>query len=202
MSEHIEKAYTTKEVSTTLGIGDSTLRKWCIALEDNGYQFIKSENKRRLYTESDLVVLRHFQQLVQDHNMPLDNASNVIVSRFGNRAFEGRTGIVPAENRSLMRSDEVIEKLFAHIEQQEKFNMELIERLDQQQRYIEEKLNNRDQQLLSHIRATQKKLDAPDELKNEFEQMKATMNELLENQKQMASTLETKKGFWSKFFGK
>ncbi|MDR9794875.1 hypothetical protein Q4O60_11660 [Aeribacillus pallidus] len=27
-----ERAYSTKEVSHTLGIGDSTLRKWCLAI--------------------------------------------------------------------------------------------------------------------------------------------------------------------------
>ncbi|MEK4181579.1 hypothetical protein ACTHHL_19030 [Aeribacillus composti] len=27
-----EQAYSTKEVSHTLGIGDSTLRKWCLAI--------------------------------------------------------------------------------------------------------------------------------------------------------------------------
>ena len=59
-----EKAYSPKEVFTTLGIGDSTLRKWCIALEKNGYGFIRNDKNSRVYVEGDLVVLRHFQNLV------------------------------------------------------------------------------------------------------------------------------------------
>jgi hypothetical protein len=60
------KSYTTSEVSTTLGIGDSTLRKWCLSLEKNGYQFIRNEQNKHLFVERNLVVLRHFQKLVQE----------------------------------------------------------------------------------------------------------------------------------------
>lgn len=95
--ESQERAYSTKEVSHTLGIGDSTLRKWCLALEKNGYTFIKNEREQRLFIESDLVCLRHFQTLVQQHNMQLENAAIVVVDRFGKGAFEEGTGHVPAE---------------------------------------------------------------------------------------------------------
>jgi hypothetical protein len=77
--------------------------------------------------------------------MQLENASMIVVDRFGKGAFEEGTVSVPAEkqeeDRSLIRSDEVISKLLDHVDQQEKFNEELLDRLDQQQRYIEERLN-------------------------------------------------------------
>jgi hypothetical protein len=64
MNETTEKAYSPKEMSITLDIGDSTLRKWCIALENNGYGFIRNDQKNRVFVEGDLVVLRHFQNLI------------------------------------------------------------------------------------------------------------------------------------------
>ncbi|WP_339230134.1 hypothetical protein [Aeribacillus sp. FSL K6-2833] len=124
-----ERAYSTKEVSHTLEIGDSTLRKWYLALEKNGYTFIKNDRAQRLFIESDLVKLRHFQTIVQQHNMQLENAAIVVVDRFGKGAFEEVTGHVPAEkpneNRSFPHSDDHISKLLKHIEQQETFNQEL-----------------------------------------------------------------------------
>jgi hypothetical protein len=47
--------------------------------------------------------------------MPLGNASMLVVDRFSDESFEGRTGIVPVneeqEHRDLMRSDEVFKQL-------------------------------------------------------------------------------------------
>ena len=87
MNEKIEKAYTPKEVFTTLDIGDSTLRKWCLSLEKNGYEFIRNEKNSRIYVEGDLVVLRRFFQNLVKENMPLDNAAKLVVDRFGKGAF-------------------------------------------------------------------------------------------------------------------
>lgn len=98
MDVRTEKAYSHKEMYTTLNIGDSTLRKWCIALEKNGYKFLRNEQDNRVYVEGDLVVLRHFYQLVKIHKTNLENAAKLIVARFGSGAFEVGTGIVPVEN--------------------------------------------------------------------------------------------------------
>jgi DNA-binding transcriptional MerR regulator len=183
LMETTEKAYTTKEVSTTLNIGDSTLRKWCLALEKNGYKFLRNEQNKRLFVEKDLVVLRHFQQLVQENNVPLDNAAMLVVDRFGNGPFEVRTGIVRKEeneeHRDLKRYEEVIQQLLDHIDKQEKFNQELLKRLEQQQKYIEERLNERDKMLMESIRESQ-----------ETRKLLAAAHE------------EQKKSFWKRLFGK
>src|SRR3954447_2625467 len=122
MDERTEKAYSPKEMFTTLDIGDSTLRKWCIALEKNGYGFIRNDQNRRIYVEGDLVVLRHFQNLIKQHNMQLDNAAILVIDRFGKGAFEVRTVSVPSvkedkKQRDLNRSDD-IKELKETIEQQ------------------------------------------------------------------------------------
>ncbi|MED3651874.1 DUF3967 domain-containing protein [Heyndrickxia sporothermodurans] len=158
-----EKAFSTKEVSLTLGIGDSTLRKWCLSLEKNGYNFIKNDREQRLFIESDLVILKHFQVLVKDHNMSLESASMVVVDRFGKGAFDNGTGVVLKEDednkRSISRSiseyEKLIDKMVKHIEVQEEFNRELLERLDKQQKYIEDSLKKRDETLLLSLKEVQ-----------------------------------------------
>lgn len=154
-----ERAYTTKEISDHLEIGTSTLRKWCLALEEKGYIFARTEGNKRLFIERDLLALKYFQKLVQGENFSLENASKVIVSRYEKEASESGTPSVPStvndEKRSLERSDELISFLMETVEKQEKFNMELLDRLDRQQTYIEERLNKRDELLMQSMRESQ-----------------------------------------------
>jgi hypothetical protein len=210
MEGSFEKAYLPKEVSITLDIGDSSLRKWCLSLEKNGYKFTRNDHKQRIFVENDLVVLRHFQNLVKHHNMLLDNAAKLVVDRFGKGAFEVGTGGVPAViaeetndlQRDLMRSNEdIMSTLLEHVktqdefnrtllqrmEQQEIFNRELVQRLEQQQTYIDERLEQRDRKLMASIRQSQ-------------EERKEERQALL----QIAAAQEEKKkkGFFARLFGK
>ncbi|KZZ82527.1 DUF3967 domain-containing protein [Bacillus sp. SJS] len=190
--EQYEKAFTPKEVSLTLDVGDSTLRKWCISLESAGYKFMRSEQNKRLFIEGDLTVLKHLKELVQNHNMQINNASIVIVDRFGKGSFSPRTGIVPAEKTEEHRDDDrsndrLISVLMDHIEQQKDFNQALVKRLDEQQSYIEDSLKKRDELLMKSIRESQ-----------ETKKLIATAKE--EHEKQ--PDLNNKKTFWDRVFGR
>jgi hypothetical protein len=187
MDEKIEKAYTPKEVFTTLDIGDSTLRKWCLALEKNGYEFIRNDKNSRIYVEGDLVVLRHFQNLVKE-NMPLDNAAKLVVDRFGQSAFEVSTVSVPAEKQeerhNLDRSNyEDVKELKELVTNQNELIKQLITRMDQQQKYIDERLEQRDRKLIESLRESQ-------------EERKALL------QLAAAQEEEKKKGLFARLFGK
>ncbi|MFD2446700.1 DUF3967 domain-containing protein [Bacillus sp. CGMCC 1.16607] len=200
MSETTEKAYSPKEMSVTLDIGDSTLRKWCIALENNGYGFIRNDQNNRLFVESDLVALRHFQNLIKTHNMQLESAAKLIVDRFGKGAFEVGTGVVLTESkeeqRDLSRSNdelasqmiEYIKGLEERMDKQEEFNKALIKRLDRQQKYIEERLEERDKRLEERDLMFLESIRASQEIKQQL--------------LQIASAKEEKKGFWARLFGK
>jgi hypothetical protein len=206
MEGTFEKAYSPKEINTTLDIGDSTLRKWCLSLEKNGYAFMRNDHKQRIFVENDVVVLRHFQNLVKHHNMQLENAAKLVVDRFGKGAFEVGTGGVPAEiegkqndlQRDLMRSSEEMtatllehvktqeefnRSLLQRLDQQENFNRELVQRLEQQQTYIEERLEQRDRKLMESLRESQ-------EVKQQLLQIAVAQEE------------EKKKGFFARLFGK
>ncbi|MCU7712989.1 MerR family transcriptional regulator [Priestia sp. JV24] len=171
-----EKIYTTKEIGTTLNVADSTIRKWAMALEKNGYSFARNEHNNRSYRDKDITVLKHFQVMVQQSNFSVENAGMVIAAKFKEGSFANETGVVPSENeeqgRSLGRSDEVIEKLLKHIERQEEFNKELVERLERQETYIQKRLDAHDGQLMDSVRELQqlKKL----EQRNQEERKKRT----------------------------
>lgn len=195
MDERTEKAYTAKDVFTTLNIGDSTLRKWCLSLEKNGYKFIRNEKNRRIYVEGDLVVLRHFQQLVQEHNTPMENASALVIDRFGMGAFEAGTHASThtilsvsdekeEEQREINRyNDEDIKELKAMVIEQSELIKELVARLDKQQKYIDESLERRDRKLMEAMRQSQ-------------EERKALL------QIAAAQEEEKKKGLFARLFGK
>ena len=165
--ERTEKPLTPKDVSISLGIGDSTLRKWCLALESHEYFFSRTDNNRRVFFEKDMIILRHLRRLVQVQNLSLENASLIVISKFREDA-----SVVPnSENSvSLNRSpNEIVKDLMAHLEQQEQFNKQLIERLDQQEKfnkqlveqlnkqenYIRERMDKRDEMLMEAMRQSQ-----------------------------------------------
>jgi DNA-binding transcriptional MerR regulator len=160
--EGTEKSYTTKEISLTLDIGTSTLRKWCIALEENGYIFLRNLQNGRSFLERDIVALKHFGHLVKKENFTLENAGKIVASKYQGEATQSRTPAVLQEvetkERDFERSDELINMLKKyieiqneHIKRQENFNEKLVERLERQQNYIDERLNERDQLLLTSI---------------------------------------------------
>jgi hypothetical protein len=151
--EITEQPISAKEVYISLGIGDSTLRKWCLALEAHDYPLSRTDNNKRIFFEKDLVVLRHFRNLVQVQNFSIENAALIVVSKFKETTDrnENSENNVPA----LRDANEVITKLLDHIEQQEIFNQQLLRRLDEQQQYIEERLNHRDNMLLESLRESQ-----------------------------------------------
>ncbi|WP_332699346.1 hypothetical protein [Halalkalibacter lacteus] len=184
-----ETAYWTYQVAEHLGIADSTLRKWCILLEKNGYVFTKGANDSRAFTEHDIMALKQFQELSKDRKVTKERAAVVVVEKFKKNIGNDGTPPVPVDkSREEMRYIlEELERLKKSEEEQRQFNEELVQRLDRQEKYIEESLEKRDKALMASFREKQK-----------------------ETQKQLAATKEEKeaqeaaqkKGFWARVFGK
>lgn len=150
--EQRESTYWSKEVAETLGIANSTLRKWCKLLEDGGYHFVRDQQERRAFTEHDVLMLRSFYELTQDKGVALDSAVNLVVSRFQREATQDVSlRDIPEKSQDDERYEQIMHKL----ENQEQFNKALLERLDQQQAYIEQSIQKRDETLLQAIREIQ-----------------------------------------------
>src|SRR5690606_2037217 len=132
-----EKPYSPKDIALALDLGDRTIRKWCLALEQEGYLFSRTDNNRRVLFERDLVVLRHFQELVQVQNMSTENAARIVAPKFKDSTFEqsnSNNGVPVVRDDSPQ-----LEKILDEIEQLKELNKSLLTRLEEQQTYIEER---------------------------------------------------------------
>lgn len=165
--ERTDIPYSSKDISLSLDIGDSTLRKWCLALEEHDYNFYRTDQNKRMFTEQDIIVLRHFQQLVKDKNMSMNNAALIVTSRFKKEVFSDETAIEHIESEmnsvpGMRYDDSLIQEFVTKMETMEEQQNQLIEmnkalltRLDEQQKYIEERLGRRDDVLMQSLRESQ-----------------------------------------------
>jgi len=154
-----EPAYWAKEVADALQISDSTLRKWCLALEKNGYQFTRGTNNSRAFVERDIIVLRRMKELIQNRGVTVEHAASAVISSV---EADTRTTGVHETNEVAVRNDhdvvisvELLKQLLERQERLEALNQELLRRLDEQQKYINERLERRDRRLMEALRQVQ-----------------------------------------------
>lgn len=154
MSKQFEDAYWGKEIAQILQIGDSTLRKWCLALENQGYEFMRGQHNSRAFVERDLLILRRMRELIQTKGITLETASEIVISRMNQS--EG-TRPVPEENKEeeqvfsvvpSVRQNELLLEILERQERLEQQNKQLIAQLEERDR-------NRDKQLMEALRESQ-----------------------------------------------
>ncbi|MET3684471.1 DNA-binding IscR family transcriptional regulator [Alkalibacillus flavidus] len=127
MSE--EKAYWTHEIASILNVSDSTLRKWCMALEKEGYVFTKGENNSRAFLVRDKQALLYFKQLVKVEGRTIKMASVQVFNEF---LSNERTTPVRTEYEGVRGAfDSELKKLNDRMDKQEEFNQKLLDRIDQ-----------------------------------------------------------------------
>lgn len=192
-----KNAYATKQVADNLGIVTSTLRKYCLLLEDENlgnYQFDRNEKDQRIFYDHDVIALRLLIKLTQEDGITLENAVKIIGDKARNRekvvddsSEENKTPSVTPD--VLQRYDDKLDHLMEYmkrqeerIEQQERFNRELLSKLDEQNLYIKDSINKRDQQLMEAVREMQ-----------ETKRLVATTQE---------DEKKARKGVFSRLFGK
>lgn len=180
-----DKPLTGTDVSKLLNVGNSTLRKWCIFIEEQGYSFPRTDNNKRLFFKHDLEVLKRYKKYVQVNNIPTTNAAKLVIEDFEgvftpeNEQKNSENTVLEAKNEN-----ELVVKLLEHIRKQEDFNQALLKRLDEQKTYIEEKLERRDQYLL-------------ESLKQSMETRKGIEEKTKDD---VGESTEEKKSFWAKLF--
>lgn len=196
MSEQInEIVYLGGEVAKSLGIARSSLTKYCIALENKEYKFIRGSNNSRAFRSKDLLLLQRMKDLVQDKGMTMETAVNVVLSMLPE---EERTGAVLDENKII--SSETTSK------EQEENNqisllMDKLEYIDE----ISERLNSMEKEL-KDIKTQNKILqDQNDELKTTVEtssnkrdeNLLSLIREVQDTKKMIAASQEKK---WWEFW--
>ncbi len=150
-----EKTYVSKEIAEALGVGATTLRKWCGLLEQRGYGFQRDAHERRIYRQHDLVLLRRLKELSQTKGLPLEMAVTTTISeqkqKQQRRSEPKSTAPVPLLKRNAPLMDPLEQKvdmLATQVQNQEVINQILLDRLDKQEQYIRTSLKERDRNLM------------------------------------------------------
>jgi transposase len=175
-----EKVYWSNEIAEHLNIQTSTLRKWCLILEEKGYDFHRNENDRRGFFEFDLNALTEFKKLTKKKNISLEHAAQIIVEKFKKEPNQETKSSAVGFGSPSKKLEEKIDELTEHVKRQDEFNRELLNRLIQQQDFIDKSMKERDKMLIDAIRDLQetKKLESATV---EEEQKKSFWNRLFKN---------------------
>ncbi|PHE83680.1 DNA-binding protein [Bacillus toyonensis] len=147
-----QSVYISKDVAMMLKIQESTLRKYCIMLEEHGYKFHKNEHGHRGFLDNDVITLRKLIEIKSHPDMTLKQACNAIMTWVKEKDMSEVDTNVITENE---QHDERYNELKEMIQQQNELLKNMAKKLDDQQRYIDEKLEKRDQQLIGAIREIQ-----------------------------------------------
>ncbi|PFS01283.1 hypothetical protein COK55_30695 [Bacillus cereus] len=142
----MSQTYWGSEVAKNLGIGSSTLRKYCLALEEAGYSFERGNNNSRIFYHNDVATIERLVAM-RKKNLRLDQA-----------IYLAMTSVTKNE----VAITEHIKTLVERIKQLEQLNLELIQRFDQQSKLLQEtdvqhiiREEQRDVQLMQVLREIQ-----------------------------------------------
>ncbi|RLL47791.1 hypothetical protein D8M04_00480 [Oceanobacillus piezotolerans] len=173
-----EKAYTTSEIATMLDMGVTTVRKYAQYLEKSGYNFVKTKHNARLYVEHDIMAIRYLKELRDKTNITVEQATSLVMKKIGNSnktTAEDTSSVITSNTPSVEeeRYTKQYEQLTELMIQQKQLIQCLIDRLDKQQEAFDERLNERDKDLMRIINEkleAQKQIAAAEEKSKELEQ--------------------------------
>lgn len=199
--EQNERAYWTKEVAERLNIGESTLRKWCLALEEDGYQFTKGQRGVRAFLERDIEVLAKMKTVLNEVGTTLDeaikaakgereNAQSQVVQSFSETTKEQESDRTP-----VAMSPEVLSAVL------ENYKEDLLSVVRQE---FQETLRKQEERTLERERMMEER--ARERENKRDENLTALLRETLETKKMLAASLEEqkeekKKNWWQRIFG-
>lgn len=141
-----EFGYFSKDVAHELDITTSTLRRWSILLEKEGYVFHKNEKDQRIYYERDFKVFRELKKLLSN-SVPVADAIKAVASRDFESENAERTPSVYSEMIRLSKREleEIVKKA---IEDEREI---LLDALDKK---MSETIEVRDRMLTQQLRKT------------------------------------------------
>lgn len=117
------RIYLGSEIAENLGIGSSTLRKYCLALEKSGYSFKRGNNNSRIFHHNDVAIIERLIVTMRKNNLTLDQAINLVMKS------------VTKNELAIIEHIKILEDRIKRLEQ---LNLELIQRFDQQSKLLQE----------------------------------------------------------------
>ncbi|MBY0078513.1 DUF3967 domain-containing protein [Priestia aryabhattai] len=144
----MEQSYFASEVAVVIGISNSTVRKYSIALEEQGYKFHRGISNSRVFYDKDILMLKRIMKIMSRKNMTLKQAIDLAVSSVDD---EGVTTPVMVEEQPDEQG--VTDK--ERMKQLERMYANLAHQFQEQQRMLFEREAKRDELLTSAIREMQ-----------------------------------------------
>ncbi|MFN4173530.1 MAG: MerR family transcriptional regulator [Parachlamydiaceae bacterium] len=182
-----ENVYFTKEVADKLGVGTSTVRKYSLLLEEHGYEIDRNDKDQRAFYDADIALMQRIIDLVQSKGMTLSSAAKSAIIEFNDGKF--RTSKTPKQDVEVAELREQLNEMTEYLKQQERFNRELISRLEDRR--------EQDQLLLETREHREEELER---------KLSEVMKELRETKEMIAAAKEepdnAQKGFFARLFGK
>jgi biotin operon repressor len=158
----IDKTFTTQQVAENLGVGRSTLNKYCRSLEDEGYSFYKDDSNYRAYTEHDVMALRELKEIL-NKNLDYDSAIKTISIKY-RRNINGINIATLATTEESRFETRYIE-LFDYIKRQDEkidlliqVNRQMAEKMDTQMQLAATTQENRQTKITDWI--TQRRIES------------------------------------------
>lgn len=167
---------TITELAEQTNIPDTTIRRYIAKFPD--FFTFKGGSRSRRYEDTAIKVLVRIKNLY-DAGYETDQVDAFLRKEFaviidGDKEVEDNDKATPT-----LATAEDIADIKQALQQQQKFNKQLLEKLEQQERYIKESLERRDRQLMESLKIMQ-------------EERKALIE---------AATSKEKSSFWSRLFG-
>ncbi|MCA1024439.1 DNA-binding protein [Halobacillus litoralis] len=157
--------YFARDVAMDLEVTTSTLRRWSIELEKNGYKFDRNEKDHRIYFERDFKAFRELKKLIGNSVPFLDAVQAVASMTVDNKNATKTPSVYQHEVRlSIRELQELVQGSVQKAIQQEKDNI-----IDEIQTKMNNVIEQRDRQITYEMRRSleQKQLEHAANLEKE-----------------------------------
>lgn len=144
----MEQTYFGSEVASTLKMGSSTLRKYSLAMEAQGYKFDRGINNSRVFYQKDVAMIQRIANAMNKQNITLEQAIKLAVS-------SGLEDTVATPATVKQQEQSIGIAMLERLERLEKINLELVKRLEEQQQMLQERDAKREDQLMRVLREVQ-----------------------------------------------
>jgi len=134
-----EKAFTTSIVADMVGIAESTLRKYSLALEKEGYKIIRDDNNARVFVENDVIVIRELREIRERLKINVEDAARYVVTRV---PVSSTQTVSLDDTVKLERYDERYSEFEKKIDMQNDLLQILFKKIDEQNHKVEKMLLN------------------------------------------------------------
>lgn len=148
------------EIASAIGLSASTVKKYYLLIEEQGYRFKRNNQGQLIFSEQDFEMFKRIVHLKNEPGMSVQKAvEQVVTSITAMTVYKEKEDSVITGMSALMKElndiKEFMEKQNRYIDHQEEINKELMKELKSTKMYVKESLEERDKTLKLSLKETQ-----------------------------------------------